>query len=73
MSGDDHKLRKHSIIIAGHQTSITLENVFWHQFKQIAARRNVSPGKLIAQIDLNRDTNLSSAIRVFVLQELLEG
>ena len=71
MSGTDTELKKHSIVIAGHHTSITLENIFWHLLKQIAQEQNLSLSRLISDIDRQRKGNLSSAIRVFVLQHAL--
>jgi predicted DNA-binding ribbon-helix-helix protein len=63
---------KHSLVIAGHRTSVSLEQVFWSQLKDIAARRNCSVAALVAQIDAGRaHANLSSAIRVFVLQSVV--
>jgi len=70
MSGDDHELNKHSIVIAGHQTSITLENIFWRQLKKIARADGKSLGSLITEIDQNRTSNLSSTIRVYVLKRI---
>lgn len=70
MSGDENSLNKHSIVIAGHQTSVTLENIFWKEFRKIAKARGQSLGQLITEIDQNRTANLSSAIRVFVLKDL---
>jgi len=67
MSTDDHVLKKHSVQIAGHGTSISVENIFWRELKKIAVGRNVSLNALIMEIDETRDGNLSSAIRVFVL------
>jgi predicted DNA-binding ribbon-helix-helix protein len=60
---------KRSITIAGHRTSISLEQPFWEALGEIAGARRVSLAALIADIDRKRaaDTNLSSAIRVFVL------
>lgn len=72
MPDNDSILKKHSIVIAGHQTSVTLENIFWQQFKEIARARGLSLSKLIEDIDLHRQTNLSSAIRVFVLKEQMK-
>jgi predicted DNA-binding ribbon-helix-helix protein len=71
-----HALKKHSILIAGHRTSLSLETAFWDQLKAIAGRRRVSLNKLIEEIDQVRTrdaqpANLSSAIRVFVLNQLL--
>jgi predicted DNA-binding ribbon-helix-helix protein len=57
---------KRSIVIAGHK--ISLEDAFWQGLKEIAATRRVSLTELIAAIDGGRhDGNLSSAIRLFVL------
>jgi predicted DNA-binding ribbon-helix-helix protein len=71
---DDYKLQKHSIIIAGHSTSITLENIFWLELKKIAKNKSLSLGQLITQLDDERaENNLSSAIRVFILKEALNS
>ncbi len=59
--------------IAGHQTSISIEREFWDVLKTLADRRGVSLNRLIEQIDAKRDGNLSSAIRVYVLQAVLDG
>ncbi len=67
---DDDILEKHSVVIAGHQTSITLENIFWNKLKEIAKQQGKSLKALITEIDENRHTNLSSAIRVYVLKTL---
>ena len=59
---------KRSIVIAGHKTSVSLEDAFWDALKEIAARRNVTLSDLVASIDASRSQgNLSSAIRLFVL------
>jgi predicted DNA-binding ribbon-helix-helix protein len=59
---------KRSIVIAGHKTSVSLEDAFWQGLKEIAAARHLSLTELIAAIDGGRrDGNLSSAIRLFVL------
>jgi len=63
-------IRKHSVLIAGHATSVSIEGIFWHELTQIAEARGVSLNALIAEIDETRPGNLSSAIRVFVLQTL---
>ena len=63
-------MRKHSLVIAGHGTSISLEDAFWLALKDIAARQNIALAALVAQIDAARGQgNLSSAIRVFVLRD----
>jgi predicted DNA-binding ribbon-helix-helix protein len=59
---------KRSIVIAGHRTSVSLEDAFWKALKEIAQARRCSLAELIASIDDGRrGGNLSSAIRVFVL------
>ena len=75
MADSPTRLRKHSVSIAGHRTSVTLEAAFWEALTAIAQRRNTTVAGLIAEIDDNRANdpsapNLSSAIRVFVLQAL---
>lgn len=59
---------KRSIVIAGHKTSVSLEDAFWKSLKEIAGERNVTLSDLVASIDSDRrHGNLSSAIRLFVL------
>ena len=62
-------IKKRSVDIAGHRTSISLEAVFWDALTVIAARRKISINQLIAEIDKERSGNLSSALRVFVLRD----
>ena len=63
---------KRSVRVAGHATSVSLEPQFWQALGEIARRREVSLARLLAQIDAERASeppgNLSSAIRVFVLE-----
>ncbi|WP_201859922.1 ribbon-helix-helix domain-containing protein [Microvirga soli] len=62
---------KRSVSIAGHRTSISLEEPFWEGLREIAERENRSVQSLIGRIDAERgEQNLSSAIRVFVLNDL---
>ena len=63
-------LRKRSVTIAGHRTSISLEDEFWSELVRIAAERKTSLNSLISDIDDGRTTNLSSAIRLHVLADL---
>jgi predicted DNA-binding ribbon-helix-helix protein len=59
---------KRSIVIAGHKTSVSIEDAFWTALKEIAQARQQSVAELIGAIDsARRGSNLSSAIRVFVL------
>ena len=63
-------MKKHSIIISGHQTSLSLEPEFWKELKRIASYKKISLSHLIEKIDNTRTGNLSSAIRVYVLSVL---
>lgn len=59
---------KRSIVIAGHKTSVSLEDAFWKGLKEIAIGRELTLSDLVASIDTDRHHgNLSSAIRLFVL------
>jgi predicted DNA-binding ribbon-helix-helix protein len=59
---------KRSVVIAGHKTSISLEDPFWKAFKEIAALHNKRLSELVASVDVERQHgNLSSAIRLFIL------
>lgn len=66
-------LVKHSVRIAGHATSISLEAPFWEGLCEIAAQRRQSVNALLAEIDGERGGNLSSAIRLFVLASCRRG
>lgn len=66
-------LIKRSIVIRGHKTSISLENIFWDALKSIALERHQSISALVAKIEQDRESsNLSSATRVFVLHHFKE-
>jgi predicted DNA-binding ribbon-helix-helix protein len=59
---------KRSIMISGHKTSVSLEDAFWSDLKNIARAQKATLGELISKIDESRGHgNLSSAIRLFVL------
>ena len=59
---------KRSVVLAGHKTSVSLEEAFWQGLKDIAASRRMTLSDLIGSIDVDRDQgNLSSALRLFVL------
>ena len=72
---------KRSVVLAGHKTSVSLEDAFWRGLKEIAAGRHITLSDLVSSIDCERERgNLSSAIRLFVLDahrrrlaELKEG
>ena len=59
---------KRSIVIAGHKTSVSLEDAFWKSLKQIAISRGTTLSNLVTSIDVERQQgNLSSCLRLFVL------
>ncbi len=62
------RVAKRSIKIAGHDTSVTLEDAFWSALREIAVIQNITTSELVLRIDRERQhKNLSSAIRLFVL------
>ena len=67
-------MRKRSITVDGHQTSISLEDEFWQELGTIAGARELSLNALVTEIDRVRSSprggsNLSSALRVYVLKQ----
>jgi predicted DNA-binding ribbon-helix-helix protein len=67
------RLAKRSVVIAGHKTSVSLEQPFWDALKRAAAKRKVTINDLVTEVDRGRSGNLSSAIRVFLLSEAGSG
>ncbi|MCG8358821.1 MAG: ribbon-helix-helix domain-containing protein [Kiloniellales bacterium] len=63
-------IKKRSVRIAGHRTSFSIEDAFWAELKRIAALDGLSVNGLIERIDADRQGNLSSAVRVYVLDRL---
>jgi predicted DNA-binding ribbon-helix-helix protein len=65
------KITKRSITIAGHATSITLEDEFWKELQKIASEKQIPLASLVHQIDKDRtEKNLSSVLRIYVLNHL---
>ena len=60
-------MKKRSLSIRGHMTSVSLEDEFWNELSQIADKRSISLASLVGEIDSRRSGGLSSAIRLFVL------
>jgi len=62
---------KRSVVIAGHKTSVSLEDAFWSDLKEIARGQQATLSNVVAEIDKTRQHgNLSSAIRLFVLDRV---
>ncbi len=66
---------KHSVTIDGHRTSVSLEDAFWRELRQIASFHEMTPAAVIARIDHLRppDVGLATAIRLYVLAEVKAG
>ncbi len=58
--------KKRSVVIAGHRTSLSLEEPFWRDLAAVARARGLSMSALVASVDEGRAGNLSSALRLFV-------
>ncbi len=61
------KIKKRSMIISGHKTSVSLEDEFWDELRALASERRVPVATLVNEIDQATEGNLSSAIRVYLL------
>ena len=67
-----HPIRKRSVLVSGHRTSVSLEEIFWKALAELAAERCVSVNHLVTEIDRENPSNLSSAIRIHILQTFRE-
>ncbi len=65
-------IKKRSLSIRGHRTSVSMEDAFWDALVDCSKRAGLSQAEMVARIDAERapDENLSSAIRVFLLKDL---
>lgn len=74
---NEEAITRRSVRIAGHATSVSLEPAFWRALGEIAQRRSMPVSRLLAVIDAERSArlgaNLSSAVRVFVLERCRAG
>lgn len=68
----DQAIRKHSVTISGHRTSLSLEQAFWNALKDQARVEGLSAAALIEKIDRDRSGNLSSAIRIYLLDQAMD-
>ncbi len=66
-------VKKRSVVVGGHRTSISLEQAFWEALQQVAASEGKTINQMVSDIDSARSGNLSSAIRVWVLDRAKEG
>jgi predicted DNA-binding ribbon-helix-helix protein len=71
MASNAAVVRKRSVLLAGHKTSVSLEQPFWDELQAIAKRRTLKIGALVLEVDqLRRGENLSSSLRLYVLADL---
>ncbi len=61
------KMAKRSVVVAGHRTSVSLENAFWGALREAAAERHLSANDLVTEIDRDRSGGLSGALRLYAL------
>lgn len=66
-------VKKRSVVVGGHRTSISLEHAFWEAMQQLAAADGKTINQVVSDIDSARTGNLSSAIRVWVLERAKDG
>ncbi|MFQ5534240.1 MAG: ribbon-helix-helix domain-containing protein [Sphingomonadales bacterium] len=72
-ASDQARPVKRSVVIAGHRTSISLETIFWDLLRVAAEEAGRSINALVTEIDSTRAGNLSSAIRVYLVNRLIAG
>jgi predicted DNA-binding ribbon-helix-helix protein len=72
LRGHDKKrnMKKHSLTLRGHRTSLSLEDEFWEELKRLAKQQKRPLQSLIEEVDRSRKGNLSSALRIYVLNQL---
>ena len=63
-------IKPRTVLVNKHKTSVSLENEFWEEIKKIAKLKKISANKLISQIDTSIKAPLSSAVRLYVLNQL---
>lgn len=66
-------VKKRSVVVGGHRTSISLEQAFWEALQVVASNQGKTINQMVSDIDAARSGNLSSAIRVFILDQAKEG
>ncbi len=66
-------VKKRSVVVAGHRTSVSLERAFWEALRDLSQLQSKTINQLVSEIDSSRDGNLSSAIRVYILGQARAG
>ena len=70
MRKNDNELLRRSFRISGHPTSISMERIFWEEFRRIAEEDGRTMTDVISEIDVQRESGLSRALRVYILKRL---
>jgi predicted DNA-binding ribbon-helix-helix protein len=70
---DTARTEKHSVRLAGHRTSVTLEAPFWNELRRLAEAEGIPLSALIERIDTERAGALSACLRVYVLEQAMLG
>ena len=65
----NNNIKPRTVLVNKHKTSISLEDEFWLEFKKISKNKKVSLNYLISKIDKTRNCSLSSAVRIFILNQ----
>ncbi|WP_300304685.1 ribbon-helix-helix domain-containing protein [Ferrovibrio sp.] len=66
-------VKKRSVVVGGHRTSISLEQAFWEALQTLAVQDSKTINQMVSDIDAARMGNLSSAIRVWILEQARRG
>jgi len=66
-------VKKRSVVVGGHRTSVSLEQAFWEALRQLASQNAKTINQMVSDIDAARTGNLSSAVRVWVLDRARQG
>jgi len=70
LQNDDARLKKRSVRLQGHETSVSVESIFWDELRRLAQAQNLSLNGLVTQIDEARTGSLSGALRLYVINDL---
>ena len=69
----NNKIKTRTVLVNKHKTSVSLEDEFWVELKKLSKNKKSSLNKLISKIDISRKTALSSAVRLYVLDQLIRA
>lgn len=67
---EDARLKKRSVRLQGHDTSVSMESIFWDELRRLAKDQGLSLNALVTQVDEARIGSLSGALRLYVINDL---